>query len=178
MLVQKKARQVHAWCLGAGSEEERRLTALGKIRLEADGTYRIFSQENDTEGQIAQPGDYFKVDSTGAPYPNSRDYFLNNHTHIEGNCYLQTSPVLKGWTLDAPMCPEINYLLGSGKLMVDESSDSHYFTAFMWGVWLHAARNAVIIIDSVTESGGKIVDAAFHFITREEFDLTYQIIES
>lgn len=178
MLVQKKARQVRAWCLGEDTEMERLLIAQGRISREGDGSYRVRSQENGTEGQVVPAGDYFKVDSTGAPYPNSREFFLANHTHIAGDLFLQTSPVLKAWCREAPMCPEVELLLGSGRLRIDEKDPCHYFRAFLWGAWLHAAADGVIIFDRTEQLDGKLLDVEFHFITREEFLLTYQIVEA
>ena len=175
MLVQKKARQVRAWCLGEGSGMEQALTAQGKLRREKDGSYRVCSQESPDEGQLAQPGDYIKVDSTGAPYPNSREFFLANHTPIEGDWYLQTSPVLKAWSREEKICPEVEYLTGSGRLRINESDPARYFNAFLWGAWLHAAADAVIIFDH-RETPKDLSAIGFRFITREEFELTYQIV--
>lgn len=175
MLVQKTARKVQAWCLGEGSPMERRMLAEGKLRLEASGRYRVMSQENNTEGQVARAGDYFKVDSTGAPYPNGRKFFLENHTHMEGDWYLQTSPVLKAWCQEEEICPEVEYLLRSGRLRIEEDNPTHYFNAFLWGAELHAAQDAVIIFDH-REIPEDLASIGFRFITREEFGLTYKVV--
>lgn len=174
MLVQKTACQVRAWCLGEDSPMERQLTAQGKIRREGDH-YRVMSQENSTEGQIVPAGDYIKVDSTGAPYPNSREFFLQNHTHIEGDLYSQSQPVLKAWCRREEMCPEVEYLLGSGRLRIDPEHPDRYFSAFLWGAELHAAGDAVIIFDH-RETPEELSSMGFRFITREEFGLTYKIV--
>ncbi len=175
MLVQKTAQRVRAWCLGEGTETEKQMMAQGKIRRENDSTYRVMSQENSTEGQLVPAGDYFKVDSTGSPYPNSREFFLRNHTHLEGDWYLQTSPVLKAWKREEEMCPEIEYLLGSGKLRLDEHDPEQYFNAFLWGAELHGAEDAVIIFNH-WETPEDLASIGFRFITKEEFDLTYKIV--
>ena len=133
------------------------------------------SQENSTEGQLAQAGDYFKVDSTGAPYPNSREFFLLNHTHIEEDWYWQSSPVLKGWCREEEMCPEVEYLIRSGRLRIDENDPERYYNAFLWGAELHAASDAVIIFDH-RETPEDLSSIGFRFITREEFCLTYRIV--
>lgn len=177
MLVQKKARRVRAWCLGAGTDMEAQMIAQGKITREPDGTYRVRSQENDTEGQVVPAGDYFKVDSTGAPYPNSREFFLANHTHLEGDEYIQTAPVLKAWSRDEAMCPEVEYLLRSGRLRIAQEHPQRYFNAFLWGAELHAAADAVIIFDHRQTPEGDLSGIGFRFITREEFNLTYRIVE-
>lgn len=61
----------------------------GAIQRPPDGSYALFSQEAvNGQGQIAQAGDYFKVDTIDGrhfPYPNSREYFLSNHTHLGGD---------------------------------------------------------------------------------------------
>ena len=89
---------------------------------------------------------------------------------------MQTSPVLGAWSLEEPMCPEIEYIVRAGKLRIDEGSDSHCYTAFLWGAWLHAARDAVIVFDRVDGADGEVTGVEFHFITREEFDLTYRVV--
>lgn len=176
MRVRKKTREVFAYCLGAGSAVERQMIRAGKIRPQADGTYRVLSQENDREGQIAQAGDYFKVDGAGAPYPNGRAYFLANHTPLGDDRYLQTAPVLNAWCLEEPDDDAICFLMDSGRLFVDETDPAHCFRAFLWGAWLTAAWDAVIIFDKVEWQDGAVVDASFRFITREEFDRTYEVL--
>ena len=75
--VRKKNVRVQAWELGAGSETEKRMIQARKIIPHPDGTYEVFSQEcKNGKGQIANAGDYFKVDATGSPYPNERAFFL------------------------------------------------------------------------------------------------------
>ena len=118
---------------------------------------------------------YIKVDSTGAPYPNSREFFLQNHTHIEGDWYFQHSPVLKAWCRREKMCPEVEWLIGSGRLRIDENDPERYFNAVLWSAELHAAKDAVIIFNH-RETPEDLASIGFRFITREEFDLTYRIV--
>ena len=76
MLVQKKPVRLQAWQLGAGDAKEAEMIAAGKIKLREDGSYELFSMEALGEkGQIAGPGDYFKVDSAGFPYPNKKAFY-------------------------------------------------------------------------------------------------------
>ena len=175
MLVQKTAQKVRAWCLGEDSPMERKLTRDGRLLREADGTYRVMSQENNTQGQIVPPGDYIKVDSTGAPYPNSREFFLQYLTHIEGDWYWQAAPLRKAWCREEEICPEVEYLMESGRLRIDESNPERYYNAFLWGAELHAAKDAVIIFDH-RDTPEDLSSVGFRFITREEFCLTYRIV--
>lgn len=175
MLVQKTAQKVRAWCLGAGTEMESLMITQGRIIREGIDHYRVCSQESPDEGQLVPAGDYFKVDSTGAPYPNSRECFLQNHTHIEGDWYWQTAPVLKAWCREEEMCPEVDYLIQCGRLRIDENNPERYFSAFLWGAELHAAADGVIIFDH-RETPEDLASIGLRFITREEFGLTYRIV--
>ena len=80
---------------------EATLIREGAIKKRQDGTYELFSQEavNGT-GEIAKAGDYFKVDIVDGrhyPYPNSKQFFEENHIHIAGDEYEQKEkPLLFG----------------------------------------------------------------------------------
>ena len=115
MLVQKTAQKVRAWCLGAGTEMESLMITQGRIIPEGIGHYRVCSQESPDEGQLVPAGDYFKVDSTGAPYPNSRECFLQNHTHIEGDWYWQTAQESRHFLFRLFFCQRACFLLFCGK---------------------------------------------------------------
>lgn len=84
----RKSRIVHAWVLGAGSETERRLIGEDTILREQDGRYRLFSLEAvNGVGELAEPGDYFKVEEVEGrhyPYPNDREWFIENHRPLGG----------------------------------------------------------------------------------------------
>lgn len=72
---------------------EAMLIEEGAIKKNPDGTYELFSQEAvSATGEIANAGDYFKVDSVEGhhyPYPNSKDFFEENHIHVSGDVYEQ-----------------------------------------------------------------------------------------
>ena len=178
MKIVKIARELDAWELGAGTDTEARLLREEKLRRLPDGSYLVFSRDTDAQGQIARPGDYIKIDSAGFPYPNEREYFLANHTHLGGCQYRQKTPVLEAWTADAPMPPAIRFLLDTGRLRIDAQDTAHYFRAFLWGAELFAARDAVVVLDRVARDGnGEITGAEFHFIARKEFEITHKIVE-
>ena len=178
MKIIKIARELEAWELGAGTDTEKILLDQGKLRRLPDGSYLVFSRETDTQGQQARPGDYIKIDSAGFPYPNDREYFLANHTHLGGCQYRQKTPVLEAWTREEPMPPAVRFLLDTGRLRIDEQAPAHYFRAFLWGAELFAARDAVVVLDQVTRDGnGQITGVDFHFIARKEFEITHKIVE-
>ncbi len=178
MLVQKAARQVFAYRLGDGSDVERQLLEAGKLKRQPDGSFLVFSQETDGQGQMAQIGDYIKVDSAGYPYPNDREYFLNRHVLLEGDLYLQTSEPLRAWTAEEPLCPEIEFLLARRQLQIQPGEQAHYFSAFLWGAQLYAARNAVVIFDRVQlDAAGAVAQVDFHFIAWDEFEKTYTVLQ-
>jgi hypothetical protein len=178
MKIVKIARELDAWELGAGTDTEARLLREEKLRRLPDGTYLVFSRETDAQGQIAQAGDYIKIDSAGFPYPNRRNYFLDNHIPL-GDCrYRQKTPVLDAWTREEPMPPAVRFLLDTGLLRIDEQAPAHYFRAFLWDAELFAARDAVVVLDRVTrDENGEITGVDFHFIARQEFEITHKIVE-
>lgn len=106
----KTTTQVQAWELGAGSEKEKEMSRDGKIIAHSDGTFEVFTKEaTGTKGQIAKAGDYFKVDERGFPCPNKREFFLQNHQHLEGNWFIQIARPLKIWRLGDPECEELRF---------------------------------------------------------------------
>jgi len=178
MRIIKIATELEAWELGAGTKTERDLLAAGKLRLLPDGTYLVFSRETDTQGQRAQAGDYVKIDSAGFPYPNRREFFLTHHTPLGGCRYRQTAEPLDAWTADEPMPAQVRFLLDTGKLRIDEQDEAHYFRALLWGAELFAARDAVVVLDRTTRNeAGEITAVKFHFIARQEFEITHRILE-
>lgn len=178
MLVQKFARRVQAWQLGAGSEAEQQMILQGRLVPLAGGGYAMFSQEAGAQGQQVAKGDYFKIDSAGFPYPNERSWFLSCHTHLEGDWYLQEAPVLRAWAVTEPPCPEICFLLETGRLQIAEADPDRYFRAQLWGAPLHAAKDAVIVFDSPRyRPDGSLEDLNFRFVAAEEFAKTYRVIE-
>lgn len=178
MLIIKQATVLDAWQLGAGTDTEQTLIAAGKLKKQPDGSYLIFSRETDTQGQVALSGDYIKIDSAGFPYPNTRAYFEVNHVPLGGTRYHQLVTPLKAWTLREPMCEEIRFLTERGLLRINENDEAHYFRAFLWGADLCAAKDAVIVFDSVErDESGAITAVGFHFIAWAEFLITHRIIE-
>lgn len=176
-LVRKKeGKSVRAYCLGEGSGVLLELMAEGKIRRREDGKWLIFSQEANA-GEVAEDCDYIKIDNAGWPYPNRREYFLENHRHIGGDEYEQLPVPLKAWDRNEPMCPEIEYLLSNKGLVIDEGSEDRYYSAPLWGDILTARNDCMIVFYSVTiDEDGAVRDADFNFVARDEFDKTYDVI--
>lgn len=130
------------------------------------------------QGEMAYAGDYFKVDSSGFPYPNKKDWFEAHHKHIDGDEYMQIPNPVDIWEADLPVCDEIQYLLSSGRLRINEADSANYFNAFLWGADLSAARDAVVVFYSVDRNAdGKITDVDFNFVARDEFEKTYTVLE-
>lgn len=174
-VIKNNGKMVKAWQLGAGSEMEQKLISEGKIVVKDDGSYELFSQEaNSGAGEVAQNGDYFKVDNAGYPYPNAKDWFESNHKHTDGDDYEQLPKAMDAWEATEPMTPEVQFLVDSGKMTLDEESEDAYFGAELWGSWLTAAKNAVLVFYGVTrDESGNITDADFNFVARSEFEQTY-----
>ena len=179
MIVQKEAVHVQAWQLGTKSEKEQEMIKNGRIKYLADGNYELFSQEaTGKTGQIAKPGDYFKVAPSGEPYPNEKDWFERMHTHIQDDWYMQKAIPLPAWTVEEPVNETIRFLLDHGLLMINPNDFAHYFSAPLWGTTETAAKDAVIIIHHVERSkDNEIVGVDFNFVVREEFDKTYQLLQ-
>lgn len=176
--MKKAGKNVRAYRLGEGTPMERKMLAEGKIRVKNGGVYELFSQEaKGGTGEMAVPGDYFKVDSSGFPYPNKKDWFEENHKHIDGDEYMQFPKPVDIWEASMPVCEEIQYLLAAERLKINEEDTKNYFSAFLWGTHLTAARDAVIVLYSVDrDEDGKINDVDFNFVARDEFEKTYTII--
>lgn len=177
MYVKKKSTLVRAYCLGDNTATEKNLLAAGLLRRNPDGTYAVFSQEAPTRGQIAQPGDYIKIDSTGAPYPNERAWFLQNHTPLGENRFLQKSPLLEAWTIHETPSDAAVFLLENDLLQLRPADEAHFFGAQLWGAYQTAPRDAVVIFDRITRENGTVTAVDFHFIVAEEFALSYEVVK-
>lgn len=155
-----------------------RLMEAGKIIKTVPGKYEVFSQEaTGKSGEQACDGDFIKIDSTGSPYPNKQDFFLENHRQVGENSYEQIPKVLYAWRGEEPMCEELEFLVDKKGLVLDEQSEEGYFQAPLWGTVLSAARDAVIVFYEITRNkDGKITDADFNFVEKTEFDRTYDIL--
>lgn len=179
----RKARKrpvvVRAYRLGDENNIVDGLTAEGEIRLRGDGTFEVFSQEAKGEsGEIAQMGDYIKLDSSGMPYPNSEKFFEENHRHIAGEFYEQRSNVLSVWMYGDPVGEEMWYLMENKGLTLHEDDPVRYFQAPLWGTELSAAKDAVIVFYRIDrDEEGKICDAEFNFVAGDEFEKTYELLQ-
>lgn len=174
--IKSKGRIVQAYRLGSGSPVEKQLIAQGKLRPLPGNRYEVFSYEAvNGSGEIAQAGDYIKVDDRGFPYPNLRDFFLANHRRLQGDLYEQIPKSLEAWTAEDGMCPEIAFLVEAKGLVIDESDPARYYTAPLFGTLESAARDAVIVFYAIRrDDAGRITDADFNFVDREAFEQTYE----
>lgn len=180
--VKSKKKIVKAYPLGAGHPMEAALIEEGAIRRLPDGRYELFSQEAiNGHGQIAQTGDYFKVDTIDGrhfPYPNDREFFLNNHTHLSGDEYEQVNKPLQIWQTGDELAEEIRWLVDTGRLTLKPQDPEHYFNAFLWGADLSAAADATLVFYSVDrDESGAITDISFNFVAKSEFEASYSILE-
>ena len=179
-VIKREGKSIQAWELGTGSEMERKLIEEGKIVF-FNGAYELFSQESKNgSGEKANAGDFFKVDNAGFPYPNKRDWFLKNHRHISGDNWEQFPKPLLAWEakegIDLP--PEVQFLVDCRGLVLDPSNPDKFFGAQLWGSWLTAAKDSVLIFYSVKyDENGDVIDADFNFVARSEFEATYRYIE-
>lgn len=180
--VKSKRKIVTAYPLGEGHPMEVLLLEEGAIRRLSDGSYELFSQEAvNGKGQIAQAGDYFKVDTIAGrhyPYPNKREFFLNNHTHISGDEYEQLNKPLRFWQVGDAFTEEVNWLINSGRLILKPQDSDRFFNAFLWGADLSAASDATLMLFRVDrDEQGTITDIDFNFVARPEFEACYVIVE-
>ena len=175
-------KQVKAYELGAGSAIEAQLMADGKITFE-DGVFYLRSTEvvnaGSEKGQQAKPGDFFKVDGEGNPYPNEREWFLENHKAIdaEENLYEQKPKPLEAWFYGDPETDALRFALDNGLVHLCYEDPNSYFGAQLWGEWLTAPKDAAIIFYSVTRENGVVTAVDFNFVIREEIEKNYRIIE-
>lgn len=176
--IKNQKKTINAWQLGAGSEVEQRLLQEGKLVFHAPDRYEVFSQEATGKvGETAVAGDYIKIDSSGYPYPNNKDFFEANHTQLAGDEYIQVPNQLSVWFLGDPEENVICFLLHNRGLRIDPQNDEACFSAPLWGTTLVAKSDAAIVIYSITrDDSGNISDVDFNFVSRDEFDLTYQIV--
>ena len=136
----KKNTKRQAWELGAGSDMEKQLIETGKLVAHPDGIYEVFTKEaTEGKGQIANAGDFFKVDTEGYPSPCERNWFFANHKHVEGDWYEQVAKPLKIWRKDDPESEEIKFLIDSGALNIHSEDLNKYYSAYLWGTMETAA---------------------------------------
>lgn len=179
-IKKKSGKIVQAYKLGEVNAVLEQLIKTGKIIDLKDGTYEVFSREavnsGSGHGQVANVGDWVRLDSAGYPYPSKDDWFRHNMRHISGNDYEQIPKKLMGWTADMEMCPEIEFLIHNKGLKLDENNFEKFFSAILWGNPEAADRNAVLVFYSISYDNGSVIDAEYNFVERKEFDRIYDII--
>ena len=183
--VKKEKTILKAYCLGEENPVLESLIREGLIRRIDENTWRIFSQEA-TKGEISNNGDYIKLDSSGRPYPNSREFFLDRHKRLreDGDEYEQMPKVVSVWSLTFgdEMCPELQFLIREKGLIIDEEDEKKYFQAPLWGDLLTTPRDSVIVFYDVKYSEpdvtgtSRILDADFNFVALDEFWKTYDLL--
>lgn len=180
MAIKKEGKMVKAYELGRETAVEKKLIEEGKIIKKADGIYEVFSQEAiNGQGEMAKKGDFFKLDSSGNPYPNSREFFLENHQIVdeEKNEYIQKAKPVGYYIKEDGMTEEINFLMEKKGLIIDPKSDERYYTAFLWGSNLSAARDAVVLFYNIDrDENGEIIDIDYNFVEKNEFQRVYEIM--
>lgn len=171
-----KNKVVQAYELGSGTEMEQALIREGKIVV-TDSGYELFSQEAVSgRGEKAFAGDFFKLDSTGAPYPNRRRWFLEHHQHLSGDNYLQSGEPLFVWQYGDPVSEELLYLLRTEKLHLNNNDSQRYYEAELWGTLLNAPKDATIVFYSIErDEDGTITGIDFNFVAKQEFERDYQM---
>lgn len=164
-----------AYRLGDHSDVEERMIREGKIIRHTEERYELFSQEaKDGAGQIAKAGDYFKIDSSGKPYPNEKEWFEANHKKIGDGQYMQIPKELNAWEVTEPMCEEIEYLIAEKKMEIHPETPERYFRAMLWGSKLSAAKDAIVIFHEIRrDENHAIEEIDFSFVARSEFEKTY-----
>ena len=182
MLQKLAGKVVKAYELGSGTAMEAQMIDEGKITF-ADGNYYLRSTEvvnaGSGRGQKANPGDFFKVDSKGNPYPNDRNEFFENHIAVDeaANEYEQIPKPLEAWFYGDPETDALRFALDNELVHLNYEDPQNYFGAFLWGEWLTAAQDAALIFYSVTRENGVVTAIDFNFVIREEIEKNYRLIE-
>lgn len=176
----KEGTIVTAYQLGSRSSVLEQLISSGKMRVLDNNRYEVFSQEAMEEngrGEIAQNGDWIKIDGSGNPYPNSKEYFMSHHELISGDEFKQIPQTYSAWTIECSMCPEIKFLARNKGLKINRTSPEKFFEAPLWGTNEVAAENAIIFFYNIVYgSDNSIIDVDFNFVERKEFEKNYEVI--
>lgn len=174
----KEGKIIFAYRLGADSEMERTMIREGRIRKTVDGSYEIFSSEaRNNRGEQAKPGDYFKVDGLGNPYPNKKEWFEARHALEGENRYRQKLEAYAAWEDGDPVSEPLQYLLDQHLLKIQTEDAASYFSAKIWGTELTAAKDAVLVFYQIErDKAGMIRDVDFNLVARSEFDRTYEYV--
>lgn len=180
-IIKKHGKIVKAYRLGDRHPVLEELMKKGKIVLMEDGTFEVFSQEavqsESGHGQKAVAGDWIRLDSKGFPYPCTHDWFQENMRPAGGDDYEQIPRALSAWTADQEMCHEVEFLIREKGLKLDENNFEKYYSAILWGNPEAADRNAVLVFYSISYGAdGRVTDADYNFVTKSEFDLSYDVI--
>ena len=177
MAVKKNQKPVKAWRLSEDSPMKRQLLRDGKILAHADGTYELFSQEAGEIGQRGNPEDYFKVDSSGFPYPISKEWFENNHICLGDGLYRQKAVPRQIYRPGFEISEEIQFLLDKGLLTLHEEDPAHYFQKQEGDALLTQDKDATLVISGVQrDEEGNLTGVDFAFVAAKEFDLTYTLL--
>lgn len=177
----KRGKIIQAFLLGEEKATVKRLIEKGYIEKCPTG-YEVFSREtleNDKkQGEKARKEDYIKIDEAGYPYPNTAEYFRENHRHIKENYYEQVSKEILAWRSGmSEEEKEIRFLKEKKGLIIDHDNFEKYYTAPLWGSILSAPGNAVIIFYRIDKNEqGEIQDIDFNFCDRQEFDANYDVV--
>ena len=179
-IIKNKGKIVKAYQLGSEHVFIKGLLNCGKILDLGNGKYEVYSQEviNANErGEVAQTGDWIKVDGSKCPYPNDKNFFEANHRHIMDDTFEQIPKMLYAWDKNCVMCPEIEFLVKEKGLIIDKTSFEHRYSAPLWGTKEVAKADAVIIFyDIEYDAEGVVKDADFNFISRDEFEQIYNVL--
>ena len=173
--VKKFNVEVIAFELGGRSSLEQELITQGKIIKNGD-SYEIFSTESDSSGEVAKLGDFVKIDQAKNPYPNDRERFLNHHIHVGGNEYKQFPQIIDIWKYGDEEDEVIQFLLDSGKLIINHDSRDKFYEAKLWGTTLFAKKSDIVLTYQVKKEASQIEDVDFNLIDKDEFDKTYEYI--
>ncbi len=179
-VIKNKGKLIKAYQLGSDNAVIKELIQNGKIYDLGDGRYEIYSQEavkGGVGGEKAMAGDWIKLDSVDNPYPNDKEYFEENHRHIEGDIFEQCPKLLPAWDEKLEMCPEITFLVEKKGLVIDQESSERRYTAKLWGTTEVAAEDAMLVFYSIYyDETGNVVDCDWNFVERSEFDRNYTMI--
>ncbi len=178
MIIQKKTAQpVTACCLGEGSDLEKALTEKNMLNRRPDGSWEVHTRESaGHRGEIAQTGDYVKLDVEGCPYPVEASVFLREHRRAKDG-YWQIPRKLEAWTADEPRTPILEWLLSTGRLKIAQNDPAHFYQAQLWGTQISAPVDAVLVFYHVSRNtDGDIMDVDFNFVDHEVFLLSYDTI--
>lgn len=179
-VIKNKGKLVTAYQLGSENVAVDDLIFEGKLSELGNGKYEVYSQEalnGNRGGEIAETGDWIKIDKSGFPYPNDKVYFEKNHRHVKGDIFEQVPKPLWAWDAECEMCPEISFLIEEKGLVINKSSFEERYSAELWKTREVAAADAVIVFYNICyNKNNEIVDAEFNFVARDEFEHTYSII--